>query len=151
MVQHRASEFVLADIPGLIAGAAEGVGIGDRFLGHIERCRVLVHLIDIHGTDPAEAMQVVADELEAYGAGLDEKPRLIALNKIDLVDKELVQAFTRELKAGGAKKVFPISGATGKGLDKLLDAVIAHLPAATVTERPDGEREEADEKPWSPL
>jgi len=151
VVRHRNREFVLADIPGLIAGAAEGAGIGDRFLGHIERCRVLIHLIDIHGTDPAEAMEVIADELEAYGGGLEEKPRLIALNKIDLVDKELVDAFTKELKAAGAKKVFPISGATGKGMDKLLDAVISHLPAATVTERPDGEQELADEKPWSPL
>ena len=151
VVRHRHREFVLADIPGLIAGAAEGAGIGDRFLGHIERCRVLIHLVDITGPDPAEAMQVIEEELAAYGAGLDEKPRLIALNKIDLVDRELVQAFTRELKAAGAKKVFPISGATGKGLDKLLDAVIEYLPAATVTERPDGEQEEAGEKPWSPI
>jgi GTP-binding protein len=151
VVRHRAREFVLADIPGLIAGAAEGAGVGDRFLGHIERCRVLIHLIDINGTDPAEAMEVIEEELAAYGAGLDEKPRLIALNKIDLADKELVTAFTKELKAAGAKKVFAISGATGQGLDKLLDAVIAHLPAATVTERPDGEQERVDEKPWSPI
>ncbi|HEX7751172.1 MAG TPA: GTPase ObgE [Novosphingobium sp.] len=151
VVAHRNREFVLADIPGLIAGAAEGAGIGDRFLGHIERCRVLIHLIDINGPDPAEALQVIEDELAAYGQGLDEKPRLIALNKIDTVDAELVKAFTQELRAAGAKKVFPISGATGKGLDALLDAVIDHLPAATVTERPEGEREEADDKPWSPI
>jgi GTP-binding protein len=151
VVRHKAREFVLADIPGLIAGAAEGAGVGDRFLGHIERCRVLIHLIDIDGADPAEAMQVVEEELAAYGAGLDEKPRLIALNKIDLADSELVQAFTRELQAAGAKQVFPISGATGQGLGKLLDAVIQHLPAATATERPDGEREASDETPWSPL
>lgn len=151
VVRHHHREFVLADIPGLIAGAADGAGIGDRFLGHIERCRVLIHLIDIHGTDPAEALQVIEEELEAYGNGLDEKPRLIALNKIDLVDAELVKAFTKELKAAGAKKVFAISGATGNGMDKLLDAVISHLPAATVTERPDGEQEQLDEKPWSPL
>lgn len=151
VVRHRNREFVLADIPGLIAGAAEGAGIGDRFLGHIERCRVLVHLIDINGTDPAEALEIIEDELAAYGNGLDEKPRLIALNKVDLVDAELVKAFTRELKEAGADRVFPISGATGKGMDKLLDAVISYLPAATVTERPDGEREEADDKPWSPI
>jgi GTP-binding protein len=151
VVRHRMREFVLADIPGLIAGAADGAGIGDRFLGHIERCRVLIHLIDITGTDPAEAMRVIEDELAAYGAGLDEKPRLVALNKIDLVDGELVEAFTRELREAGAEEVFPISGATGQGLDGLLDAVIAHLPAATVTERPDGEREQADDKPWSPI
>jgi GTP-binding protein len=151
VVRHKHREFVLADIPGLIAGAADGAGVGDRFLGHIERCRVLIHLIDINGTDPAEALDIVEEELAAYGAGLDEKPRLIVLNKIDMVDAELVKAFTKELKAAGADRVFAISGATGKGLDKLLDAVIEFLPAATVTERPVGEREEADEKEWSPI
>jgi GTP-binding protein len=151
VVRHRNREFVLADIPGLIAGAAEGAGVGDRFLGHIERCRVLIHLIDISGTDPAEALEIVEDELAAYGGGLDEKPRLIALNKIDTVDRELVNMFIKELKAAGAKKIYPISGATGKGIDALLDAVLEYLPAATVTERPDGELEEGDDKPWSPL
>ena len=152
VVRHKAREFVLADIPGLIAGAADGAGIGDRFLGHIERCRVLIHRIDIHGKDPAEAMQVGEEELEAYGAGLDEKPRLITLNKIDLVDRELVEAFTAELKAAGAERVFAVSGATGEGLEELMDAVLEHLPAATVTERPQGEvEEEAEAKPWSPL
>ena len=151
VVRHHNREFVLADIPGLIAGAADGAGIGDRFLGHIERCRVLIHLVDIHGPDPAEAMQVVAEELAAYGAGLDEKPRLIALNKIDLVDGELVRAFAEELIAAGAERVFPISGATGKGMDALLDAVLEHLPASTATERPAGEIEdEATREPWSP-
>jgi GTP-binding protein len=152
VVRHRDREFVLADIPGLIEGAAEGAGVGDRFLGHIERCRVLIHLIDITGTDPADALGIVEDELAAYGAGLAEKPRLIALNKVDLVDAELVEAFAKELKEAGAEQVFPISGATGKGMDRLLDAVIGSLPAATVTERPDGEQEDAKEaRPWSPL
>jgi GTP-binding protein len=151
VVWHRHREFVLADIPGLIAGAADGAGIGDRFLGHIERCRVLIHLIDINGMDPVKAMDVIEEELHAYGEGLDGKPRLVALNKIDLVDRELVEAFSRELLAAGAAQVFPISGATGEGMDALLDAVIDYLPAATVTERPVGEQEEADEKPWSPL
>jgi Obg family GTPase CgtA len=98
VVRHKGREFVLADIPGLIEGAAEGAGIGDRFLGHIERCRVLIHLIDITGTedaDPAEAMRIVEEELAAYGAGLDEKPRLVVLNKLDLADAELVEAFPR--------------------------------------------------------
>ncbi len=151
VVRHRGREFVLADIPGLIAGAAEGAGVGDRFLGHIERCRVLIHLIDISGVEPASAMHIVEEELEAYGAGLEDKPRLIVLNKIDLADPELVEAFAGELRAAGADKVFAISGATGAGMDALLDAVISYLPAATVTERPEGEREEADDRPWSPL
>jgi GTP-binding protein len=151
VVRHKNREFVLADIPGLIAGAADGAGIGDRFLGHIERCRVLIHLIDINGTDPADALAIIEEELGIYGAGLDEKPRLIALNKIDTVDTELVKAFVKELKAAGAKQVFPISGASGRGMDKLLNAVIEHLPAATVTERPSGEREVVDDTPWSPV
>ncbi|HZU63812.1 MAG TPA: GTPase ObgE [Novosphingobium sp.] len=151
VVRHKAREFVLADIPGLIAGAADGAGIGDRFLGHIERCRVLIHLIDIAGKEPVEALEIIEDELAAYGEGLDEKPRLIALNKIDQADAELAAAYAAELIEAGAERVFPISGATGAGMEALLDAVISYLPAATVTERPEGEREELDDKPWSPL
>jgi GTPase len=151
VVHHKHREFVLADIPGLIEGAADGAGIGDRFLGHIERCRVLIHLIDINGTDPAEALEIIEEELAAYGGGLDEKPRLIALNKIDTVDRELVDAFIKELKAAGAKRVYPISGATGRGMGALLDAVIEFLPAATGTERPAGEQEVGDDKEWSPI
>jgi GTP-binding protein len=152
VVRHREREFVLADIPGLIEGAAEGAGIGDRFLGHIERCRVLIHLIDISGTDPAEAMQIVERELEAYGADLVDKPRLIALNKIDLADAELAAGFAEELKAVGADRVFPISGATGAGIGALLDAVLEHLPARTATENPGTVvEEEGDEADWSPL
>ncbi len=153
VVHHKNREFVLADIPGLIEGAAEGAGIGDRFLGHIERCRVLIHLIDIETTDPdpVEAMHIVDGELNAYGAGLEDKPRLVVLNKVDLADAELVKAYSVELLEAGAEEVFPISGATGQGIEALLDAVIARLPARTVTERPEGEQEESDEQEWSPL
>ena len=136
VVSHKGREFVLADIPGLIEGAAEGAGIGDRFLGHVERCRVLIHLVDIAGEDPAEAMQVVERELEAYGEHLGDKPRLVALNKIDLADAELSRAFATELKDAGATRVFPISGATGAGIDALLDAVLGYLPERTATEGP---------------
>ena len=152
VVRHKGREFVLADIPGLIEGAAEGAGIGDRFLGHIERCRVLLHLIDIEGDEPVEAMRVVEEELEAYGAGLSDKPRLVALNKVDLGDAELADAFAQELREAGADKVFPVSGVSGEGVDTLLDAVLGYLPVATSTERPSGEIEdEMDERPWSPL
>jgi GTP-binding protein len=152
VVRHREREFVLADIPGLIEGAAEGAGIGDRFLGHIERCRVLIHLIDIGGVDPAEAMRIIEEELAAYGAELEDKPRLVALNKIDLADAELAAAFADELKAAGAAEVFPISGATGKGIEALLDAVLEYLPAFTATET-SGAAEDEDEPQgdWSPL
>src|ERR671932_74933 len=81
VVRHKGREFVLADIPGLIEGAAEGAGIGDRFLGHIERTRVLLHLVDANLEDVAEAYGTVRDELEAYGEGLAEKPEVVALNK----------------------------------------------------------------------
>ena len=134
VVRHKSREFVLADIPGLIEGAAEGAGIGDRFLGHIERCRVLIHLIDIAGQDPADAYRTVNAELEAYGAGLADKPQLVALNKLDLADEELGKAFADELLAAGAAKVFNISGATGAGIEPLLDAVLSYLPDRTATE-----------------
>ena len=112
-------------------GAAEGAGVGDRFLGHIERCRVLIHLIDITGTedaDPAEAMRIVEEELAAYGEGLEDKARLVVLNKLDLADAELVEAYRGELLEAGADKVFAVSGATGAGIPELLDAVLGYLP-----------------------
>ncbi len=152
VVRHKGREFVIADIPGLIEGAADGAGIGDRFLGHIERCRVLIHLVDISGEDPAEAMQIVNEELEAYGAGLEDKTQLIALNKVDLADKELVEGFAEELKAAGAAEVFALSGATGQGVEAMLDAVLQHLPDRTATETKGKEEEDTSEAaPWSPL
>jgi len=152
VVHHKAREFVLADIPGLIEGAADGAGIGDRFLGHIERCRVLIHLVDISGEDPAVGMKTVQDELAAYGAGLEKKPQLIALNKIDLADEELAAGFAEELLDAGADEVFAVSGATGQGIEQLLDAVLRYLPNQTSTETKAGEEESADEaKPWSPI
>jgi GTP-binding protein len=152
VVRHREREFVLADIPGLIEGAAEGAGIGDRFLGHIERCRVLIHLVDISGEDPAEAMQTVNAELEAYGAGLADKPQLIALNKLDLADAELAEGFAEELKAAGADRVFAVSGATGQGIPELLDAVLSYLPDRTSTETNAAEVDEIEDSgEWSPL
>jgi len=152
VVRHKNREFVIADIPGLIEGAADGAGIGDRFLGHIERCRVLIHLVDITGSDPAEAMKIVEAELAAYGAGLEDKVQLIALNKVDLADSELVDAFAKELQAAGADKVFPLSGATGEGIENLLNAVLQHLPDRTSTEtKGKAEENTAEAEPWSPL
>ena len=152
VVHHKGREFVIADIPGLIEGAADGAGIGDRFLGHIERCRVLIHLIDIAGEDPAAAMQTVLDELDAYGEGLEDKPRLVALNKVDLGDAELAEAFAGELLEAGADEVFAMSGATGQGIAPLLDAVLSYLPDRTSTETnaaPVDDQEAADD--WSPI
>ncbi|NJM49497.1 MAG: GTPase ObgE [Sphingomonadales bacterium] len=150
VVSHKAREFVIADIPGLIAGAAEGVGIGDRFLGHIERCRILIHLIDAAGDDPVEAWQTVRHELASYGEGLDEKPQVVALNKGDLLGAELMADISDQLIAAGADDVIPISGATGQGTDKVLDRVLAALPAKSGLEssQSDGLDEEGE---WSPI
>src|SRR6478736_6700970 len=124
VVRHRDREFVLADIPGLIEGAAEGAGIGDRFLGHIERCRVLLHLVDANDEDVAESYRIVRDELENYGAGLTDKHVVVALNKIDTLDDELIAALSAELEAASGAEVIPVSGAAGTGVDWVLDKLI---------------------------
>ncbi len=149
VVEHRGKEFVIADIPGLIEGAAEGAGIGDRFLGHIERCRVLLHLIDGHGENPAEAYRIVQGELEAYGAGLEDKPQVVALNKADLLDAELVEALSAELIAAGAADVLPLSGATGAGLDAVLDKLSTYIESDKQADLDEDDPEEPT--PWSPL
>jgi len=151
VVLHRDREFVLADIPGLIEGASDGVGIGDRFLGHIERCRVLIHLIDATGDDPVEAWRIVQGELEAYGEGLDEKPQLLALNKGDLLGDELMKDIAKDLKKAGAGKAFIISGATGAGVDKLLDAALDLLGDVKAAEAEEKDEGAAGDKPWSPI
>lgn len=148
VVSHRDREFVIADIPGLIEGAAEGAGIGDRFLGHIERCRVLLHLVDATGDDPVAAWNIVQDELAAYGAGLDEKPQLLALNKGDLLDQELMDDIAAELGEAGAENIYTISGATGAGVAALLDQVIPLLDA---DQEDEDDEDQGDHQAWSPL
>ena len=125
-------ELVLADIPGLIEGAHLGHGLGDRFLGHIERCRVLVHLVDGVDDGVAEAYRVVRDELAAYGAGLADKPELVALNKVDAIAPDAVAARRQALAdAAGITPgaVFLLSGATGAGTTALMHAVADRIAA----------------------
>lgn len=151
VVRHKQREFVVADIPGLIAGAAEGAGVGDRFLGHIERCRVLLHLIDANDVDVAESYRIVRDELEAYGGGLEDKEVVIALNKIDTLDDELIAALSAELEDASGAKVIPISGAAGTGIDWVLDELLEKIgPAVSTLEVPDGDQGE-DTLEWSPI
>ncbi|MBV7257583.1 GTPase ObgE [Pacificimonas sp. WHA3] len=123
VVERHDRSFVLADIPGLIEGAAEGVGVGDRFLGHIERCRVLLHLVDAAENDPAAAYRTVRTELAAYGDGLDEKPEIVALTKCDTLDAELIAAQRAELEAVCGQAVFDVSAVSGHGMDILMDAL----------------------------
>jgi GTP-binding protein len=148
VVRHKGREFVIADIPGLIEGAAEGAGIGDRFLGHVERTRLLVHLVDASAKDPAGDYRIVRSELEDYGAGLEDKTELIVLSKIDLVDsKQGSKALKAVEKVSGAG-AFPISAPLEEGLEPLLDAIIERLAA---TPKSSGLADEAPEKGWSPL
>src|SRR5215218_2424932 len=109
VVRHKGREFVLADIPGLIEGAAEGAGIGDRFLGHVERTKLLLHLVDASAEDPLESWRVVRGELEGYGAGLDEKSALIALTKADLVDDKARAKAVKALEKATGAAVLPVS------------------------------------------
>ena len=149
VVRHHQREFVVADIPGLIEGAADGAGIGDRFLGHIERCRVLLHLIDANDPDVAESYRIVREELSAYGGGLDEKPAVVALNKIDTLDDELVAALSAELEEASGGPVIPLSGASGVGVDWVLDQLMAELPPEPGAVSADDEGEDTIE--WSPV
>jgi GTPase len=149
VVRHKMQEFVVADIPGLIEGAAEGAGIGDRFLGHIERCRVLLHLVDANDPDVAESYRIVRGELEAYGAGLVDKPVIVALNKIDTLDDELIAALSAELEEASGSTVIPISGASGVGVDWVLDKLLEEIGAEHGKVEEDDDGEEAIE--WSPI
>ncbi len=149
VVRHKQREFVVADIPGLIQGAAEGAGIGDRFLGHIERCRVLLHLVDANDRDVAESYRIVRDELENYGEGLTDKKVIVALNKIDMLDPELIAALSAELADASGAEVMAISGASGAGIEAVLDQLIEAIGPApgAAKELAEGEEPVA----WSPL
>nr|WP_310524815.1 GTPase ObgE [Polymorphobacter sp.] len=144
VVGHKGKELVMADIPGLIAGAAEGVGIGDRFLGHVERCRVLLHLVDASAAAPVKAWRTVRDELHAYGGGLGDKPEILALSKADLVTPAGLAAKKRALEKASGARVFVMSAATRQGVDEVLDALIelAGRDAASI---------EAEARAWTPL
>ncbi|MEM0908131.1 MAG: GTPase ObgE [Pseudomonadota bacterium] len=124
--------LVVADIPGLIEGASEGVGIGDRFLGHIERCAVLLHLVDGTADDVVEDYRVVTAELVAYGAGLAQKPRIVALNKVDAAED--VEDKRAALEAETGQKVMTVSGATGGGVREVLRALAAIVEASRASE-----------------
>jgi GTP-binding protein len=112
--------FVIADIPGLIEGASEGKGLGDRFLGHVERCAALVHLVDGTQEDVAGAYRTVREELEAYGRDLTAKPEILCLNKIDALDEPTIHARRRALVEVSGKEVLVLSGATGAGVGEVV-------------------------------
>jgi GTP-binding protein len=117
-------EFVVADLPGLIEGASEGAGLGDRFLGHVERCAVILHLIDGTAEDVVAHWRTIRGELTAYGHGLADKPEIIGLNKADAVPAEELAAKRRKLKRAAKRDVLVLSGATGQGVPAALSALL---------------------------
>ena len=126
-------EFVLADIPGLIEGAHHGVGLGTRFLGHVERCRVLIHLVDGTQAEVAAAYRIVRGEIAAYGGGLAEKPEILVLNKIDAIPADEMEAKRAALTAASGRPALAASGASGTRVDAVLAAVMRSVRAAGPT------------------
>jgi GTP-binding protein len=137
-------EFVLADLPGLIEGAHEGVGLGDKFLGHTERCRVLLHLVDGTGDDPGEAYRVVRGELEAYGNGLTDKPEIVALTKADALTPEMIKTQAAKLKKACKQTPLVLSSASRHGVPEALRALRKIIDTAQTGS------EETKEAAWQP-
>jgi len=152
VVYTDGAEFVLADIPGLIEGAHEGAGLGARFLGHIERCGVLLHLVDGTGEDLTGAYRTLRAELEAYGGGLAGKTEILALNKIDALDDALAETQAAELAEAAGRRpeeILRLSGATGAGVPEMLRALAGRIKAWRQAEglEPTAKRS-AEAQPW---
>ena len=146
VVAFDGKEFVMADIPGLIEGAHEGAGIGHRFLGHIERCRVLLHLIDATHTNPIASWRTIRTELSAYDDGLARKPEIIALSKCDSAPDDYITDLIKELQKAGAKNILRLSSVTGSGLNEVLRAIDDVIQSERIKEENEGKVQE----PWRP-
>ncbi|MEO7654273.1 MAG: GTPase ObgE, partial [Sphingomicrobium sp.] len=146
VVRHKGLEFVIADIPGLIDGASQGAGVGDRFLGHIERTRVLLHLVDGSADTPAKDYAVVRGELDDYGSGLAEKAEIVAMTKADMLDPARRAKVVKALEKACGGHVFPISAPLDEGLGPVLDTIIERLgKSAQESDEP------VPERTWTPL
>ncbi|HEY8264728.1 MAG TPA: GTPase ObgE [Methyloceanibacter sp.] len=146
VVRIDTTDFVLADIPGLIEGAHEGAGLGDRFLGHVERTAILLHLIDATQDDPAEAYQIIRGEIEAYGAGLEDKPEIVALSKADAVpEKEMAKKAKAVAKVAGAKPLV-LSAVSGQGMQDALRQIAKEV----VRSRTKGKEPKREVAGWRP-
>ena len=145
VVRSDEREFVLADIPGLIEGAHEGVGLGDRFLAHVERCRVLLHLVEGTSEHAGKAYKLVRRELEAYGEGLSDKPEIVALSKADALDADTLKQQLARLKRAAGGKPLVLSAASGQGVQEALRAIQAQLDTQGAEEA-----EAQPAEPWQP-
>jgi GTP-binding protein len=145
VVRAGDKDFVLADIPGLIEGAHEGAGLGDRFLGHVERCRVLLHLVDATQDDIATAYKVVRGELKAYSAELAKKKEIVALSKADALDAETLAAKAAELKKAARKTPLVLSAVSGQGVKEALFALTREITRSAT----EADQDTPDE-PWQP-
>jgi GTP-binding protein len=134
-------EFVMADIPGLIEGASEGRGLGTQFLAHVERCKVLLHLVDGTSSTITKDYKTIVTELEAYADELGDKQRVVALNKCDALDKKTISDRKRALEKASGGKVHVISGVAGMGLQEVLRDLLARIQ---------GEAEVEETGPWQP-
>jgi GTP-binding protein len=139
-------EFVVADIPGLIEGASEGRGLGDLFLGHVERCSVLLHLIDGSSDDVVGDYRTIIGELQAYGGHLADKPRVTVLNKIDTLPEEFQDEYVRELQEASGGPVLRMSGATTEGVTDVLRTLRKHIDGNKLRIKQETEEQE----PWRP-
>jgi GTP-binding protein len=135
---------VIADLPGLIEGAHEGVGLGDKFLGHAERCGAILHLIDGTESGIAKAYTTIRAELEAYGHGLEDKPEIVALNKTDAIPKSMLSRKRASLEKACGHEVFTISGVTGEGVEDVLRALAKLISKRRAKER------HAPARVWTP-
>ncbi len=140
------ARFVLADIPGLIEGAHEGAGLGDRFLGHVERCRVLLHLVDGTGAHAGRDYKTVRHELAAYGHGLIDKPEIVVLSKADALDEATLKEQAARLKRAAKKTPLVLSSASGRGVDEALRALLKVVDANRAAEAP----QTAESGEWRP-
>ncbi|WP_414472116.1 GTPase ObgE [Microvirga sp. M2] len=145
VVRVHGREFVLADIPGLIEGASEGIGLGDRFLSHVERCRVLLHLVEGTSENAGEAYKTVRHEIEAYGHGLADKPEIVALSKADALDEDTLKEQLKVLKKACKRTPLVMSSASGQGVQDVLQALLTVIDEAKAEEET-----VATEEEWRP-
>ena len=141
VVRTGDEEFVLADIPGLIEGAHEGHGLGDRFLRHVERCGALLHLLDVTAEDPVKDYRIVRGELEAFGHGIIDKPEIVALSKIDAVDDDTLALVKDYVEEELGRPVLALSGVSRRGVTEALHALLPHVHAVREAEREARERQ----------